>query len=512
MAWGYCFVMVDSLVAKASANGTRSDWASAYCNVNDELNGVRLQPAYGSIPKELNGSLYRNGPGRLERDGHWVHHPFDGDGMVTALRFKEGSVELRNRFVRTDGWLKEEKAGKYLYRGLFGSQKPGGILATAFDVRFKNVANTNVVQLGDELLALWEAGSPYALDPVSLETRGLTLLQNALKPTEAFSAHPRFDPGHHGEARLVTFAVTAGPNSNVHLMEFATEGPMKGKLVAERCDSCVGFTFLHDFAITKNWAIFLKNPIALKPLPFVLGQKGAAQCLRPTPGGHGQFLLIPRECGAFAGEPPKRIDGPTGFVFHHLNAFEDPVSNEVVLDSINYNHPPDIGAESDFRNVDLKSFPEGQMRRCRINPTNGIVVVNWLEKRSCEFAMVNPHYEGIEARFAWMAVTESKTGPGPLQAIEKLDLRTGERLDWSAAPRGFVNEPVMVPAQSDHKYRLAEDAGWVLVLIWNAERCATDLVILRASDMQKQALIELPLAIPPGLHGSWVDNKVSMHP
>jgi all-trans-8'-apo-beta-carotenal 15,15'-oxygenase len=111
-----------------------------------------------------------------------------------------------------------------------------------------------------------------------------------------------------------------------------------------------------------------------------------------------------------------------------------------------------------------------------------------------------------------MAVTESKTGPGPLQAIEKLDLRTGERLDWSAAPRGFVNEPVMVPAQSDHKYRLAEDDGWVLVLIWNAERCATDLVILRASDMQKQALIELPLAIPPGLHGSWVDNKVSMHP
>ena len=287
---------------------------------------------------------------------------------------------------------------------------------------------------------------------------------------------------------------------------------LKGKLVAERCDSCVGFTFLHDFAITKNWAVFYKNPITLKPLPFVLGQKGAAQCLRPTPGGHGQFLLIPRECGAFAGEPPRLIEGPTGFVFHHLNAFEDPISNEVVLDSINYNKPPDIGAESDFRNIDLKSIPEGQMRRCRINPTNGAVVVNWLEKRSCEFAMVNPRYQGMEARFAWMAVTETQNGPGPLQAIEKLDLKTGERREWSAAPRGFVNEPIMVPAPSNNKYSLEEDAGWVLALIWNAERCATDLVILGATDMEEQALIQLPLAIPPGLHGSWVEKKTSINP
>jgi all-trans-8'-apo-beta-carotenal 15,15'-oxygenase len=295
-------------------------------------------------------------------------------------------------------------------------------------------------------------------------------------------------------------------------MEFATEGALNGKLVSERCDSCDGFIFLHDFAITKNWAVFFKNPITLKPLAFILGQKGAAQCLRPTPGGLGQFLLIPRECGAYAGEPPKLIDGPNGFVFHHLNAFEDPFTNEIVLDSINYNHPPDIGAESDFRNIDLSLIPEGQMRRCRINPTNGKVVINWLEKRSCEFAMVNPLYEGIEARFAWMAVTKSINGPGPLQAIEKLDLKSGERIDWSAAPRSFVNEPIMVPAPSNNKYSLAEDEGWVLVMIWNGERRATDLVILSAIDMKEQALIQLPLAIPPGLHGSWVDSKFSMNP
>jgi all-trans-8'-apo-beta-carotenal 15,15'-oxygenase len=43
----------------------------------------------------------------------------------------------------------------------------------------------------------------------------------------------------------------------------------------------------------------------------------------------------------------------------------------------------------------------------------------------------------------------------------------------------------------------------VLVPVWNGARCATDLVILNAADMSEQAVLELPLAIPYGLHGSW---------
>ncbi|MCP9787016.1 carotenoid oxygenase family protein, partial [Cyanobium sp. N5-Cardenillas] len=202
---------VASPAGAASPAYDRSDWASSFGNVSQELTDVPLAATRGSIPAELNGTLYRNGPGRLERGGHWVHHPFDGDGMITALRFTAGGAQLSNRFVRTEGWLAEEKAGTYLYRGVFGTPKPGGVLANAFDLRLKNIANTHVVRLGDQLLALWEASSPHALDPLSLETRGLSLLGGVLKPGEAFSAHPRFDPGHHGATRMVTFGVKAGP-------------------------------------------------------------------------------------------------------------------------------------------------------------------------------------------------------------------------------------------------------------------------------------------------------------
>ena len=164
---------------------------------------------------------YRNGPGRLERGGQRVHHPFDGDGMVTAVRFSEEGVSLTNRFVRTEGWQAEEAAGKVLYRGVFGSQKPGGLFANAFDLRLKNIANTGVVQLGDELLALWEAAEPHALDPKTLHTHGISLLGGVLRKGEAFSAHPRFDPGHHDRPRMVNFGVQTGPRSTIRLMELS---------------------------------------------------------------------------------------------------------------------------------------------------------------------------------------------------------------------------------------------------------------------------------------------------
>jgi all-trans-8'-apo-beta-carotenal 15,15'-oxygenase len=113
--------------------------------------------------------------------------------------------------------------------------------------------------------------------------------------------------------------------------------------------------------------------------------------------------------------------------------------------------------------------------------------------------MVNPQRQGLSAQYAWMAVAEREIGNDPLQAIQKLDLNTGDTRTWSAAPRGFVSEPLMVARPGSS----AEDDGWVLDLVWNGARGASDLVILNAADLSEVAVLELPLAIPHGLHGSW---------
>jgi all-trans-8'-apo-beta-carotenal 15,15'-oxygenase len=260
--------------------------------------------------------------------------------------------------------------------------------------------------------------------------------------------------------------------------------------------------------------VFLQNAIAFNHLPYVFGQKGAAQCLASKPGEAGQFWLIPRPGTAAAQRhsEPLRVPAPEGFVFHHLNAFEDAASGELVVDSLYYADFPSIGPDTDFRAVDFESIPEGQLLRCRIDLERAAadpaaaVRQNWLEQRCCEFATVHPARQGLEPRFAWMAVAERERGNDPLQAIEKLDLVSGERRMWSAAPRGFVSEPVFVPRPGADT--AAEDDGWVLCLVWNGARCASDLVILNATDMGEQAVLELPLAIPHGLHGSWVAAAV----
>jgi all-trans-8'-apo-beta-carotenal 15,15'-oxygenase len=43
--------------------------------------------------------------------------------------------------------------------------------------------------------------------------------------------------------------------------------------------------------------------------------------------------------------------------------------------------------------------------------------------------------------------------------------------------------------------------------VWNGARCASDLVILCARTMAELAVLELPLAIPHGLHGSFVAQR-----
>ncbi len=485
---------------KSSERFDQKDWSSAYGNVERELSNVRLKLVAGQVPTNLNGTFYRNGPGRLERNGDWVHHPFDGDGMITSMNFSNGKVNLTNRFVRTKAWKEEEKAQKFLYRGVFGTKKSGNAISNAFDLRLKNIANTNVIRLGNDLLALWEAAEPYSLNPETLETNGLSNLNGALKGKEAFSAHPRFDPGHHKEPRMVTFGLKTGPKSTLRLMEFSTQGEISGQLLSDRKDNFDGFAFLHDFAITANWAIFMQNAIEFNPLPFLFGQKGAAQCLKSQPNGQAKLWLIPRETGLFSKQEPRIFDAPNGFVFHHLNAFEN--GDQVILDSIFYKDFPSIGPNEDFRKIDFHTLPEGILKRCRINLLTKKIEQEVLSNQCCEFAMVNPKLQGYSAEYSWMATAEKDNGNGPLQAIKKLNLNTKEAISWCIAPRGFVSEPLMVPNPSSS----IEDDGWILDLIWDGAKQKNELVILKANDLKHVATLEIPIKIPHGLHGSWASQ------
>jgi len=494
----------------------RKGWQTGYRSLKEEFD-YWIDDIEGEIPPELHGTLFRNGPGMLDVHGQQIQHPFDGDGMICAIAFDHGRAHFRNRFVRTEGYVAEQAAGRILYRGVFGTQKPGGWLANVFDLRLKNIANTNILYWGGKLLALWEAAEPHRLDPATLETLGLDQLEGVLQPGEAFAAHPWIDPACNqddGAPCLVNFSIKPGLSSTITLFEFNPEG----KLLRKHAHAVPGFAFIHDFAITPSYAIFFQNPVSFNPLPFLFGKRGAGECITFNPDKPTQIVVIPRHTEPQTAKRDKLkarvFETHAGFVFHHANAFEQ--EGEVVIDSVCYGSLPAVEAEADFRETDFDALAPGQLWRFRINLQTQAVQQELLESRCCEFPYVHPAKAGRSHRYIFMGAAHAPEGNAPLQAIVKIDIETGERQLWSAAPQGYVSEPIFVPRSSAaFKNGLpsaelvgAEDDGWLLTLVYDAAQERSDVVILdaRALDQEPVARLHLRHHVPYGLHGSFTPH------
>lgn len=470
---------------------TREDWQRGYESLHTE-HEYWITDIEGEIPADLEGTLFRNGPGRLDINGQPFHHPFDGDGMICAVTFTQGKAHFRNRYVRTEGYLAETAAGKILYRGVFGTQKPGGWLANIFDLKSKHIANTSALFWNQQLFALWEAGLPYQLDPATLETTGPSTLNGILKPTEAWSAHPRVDPT--APRKLINFALQPGLSTSLVIDEVDESG----HLLQKRTEIIPGFAFVHDFAITPNYYIFFQNPVSLNPFPFLLGFRSAGQCISFNAKQPTKILLIPRNLA----QPMQVIETEPCFVFHHANAYES--DDVIVVDSICYAGFPTLDSDADFRDVNFATLPEGQLWRFTIQPQTKTATHQVITPQTCEFPTLHPQAVGQPYRYLYIGTAEQEQGNAPLQAIAKFDLQTGSRTSWSAAPRGFVGEPVFVPKP----FQNAEEQGWLLTMIYDAAYHRSEIVVLDAADLAQGPLARLRLShhVPYGLHGCFTPH------
>ncbi len=476
----------------------QSAWQRGYESQTQEAT-YEITEIEGSIPAELRGTLFRNGPGLLDIGGTPIKHPFDGDGMICAVTFNQGRAFFQNRFVRTEGFVAEQKAGRPVYRGVFGTQKPGGILANAFDLRIKNIANTNVLYWGKKLLALWEAAEPHSLNPETLETLGLDYLGNILEPGDGFAAHPRIDPASiwdDGQPCLVNFAVKPGLATTLVVYEISPEG----ELLRRHEHQVSGFAFIHDFVITPHYVVFFQASVKFNPLPYVLGIKGAGECVDFQANKPTRMIIIPRDP---AGGAVQTLEAEAGFVFHHANAFEQ--DGKIIVDSVCYQSIPQVQQETDYKNVDFDKLDPGQLWRFTLDLAQSKVTRELLDIRCCEFPVVHPDHVGRDYRYIYIGATHNLKGNAPLQAVWKLDLKENQQQLHSFAPHSFAGEPIFVP----HPDGTREDEGWVLIMTYDSQHHRPDIVILDAQQIDAQPLATLHLKqhIPYGLHGSWTSEQ-----
>lgn len=496
-------------------------WAGAFRSQLQEFD-YEITEIEGTLPEGLKGStLFRNGPGRFERGDQRVAHYLDGDGYLSKIGFSPtGKVYFSSKFVKTAEHQQEEADNAFGFRTTFGNAKPGGPLAALLDLYLKNPANTHVVPWGGKLLALYEAGAPYRIDPHSLETLGLENLEGGLNPhplpgsklnalkrrsagQQAMTAHPHVDPVRD---RLVTW--TWGMNMNIgkpnelviELIEYDAHWQAVSRMTYKMPGAAVN---PHDFALTQNYYVFFENALSFDITPFLLGKKSPADCLNLLPKPT-KVHLIPRPDGAMASTEPTVLETEQWFSIHQACASERedgsvevyssgwPKSEGGFLTSWG-GYAPDFDAISPTYLWQTIINPNQQSVIHRIAPgTEGYCIAH---------PHTNPNKETLPSRYLYMPYCNNIGESSPPIGYLKLDTQTQEQQLWTGHPLCFAEEPVFVPNSQGNK----EDDGWLLGLMYDHLRERSSLAIFDTTNISAGPICRLWFThhLAHGLHGSW---------
>ncbi len=466
-------------------------WSKALAQTAVEFGPTALPVLSGQIPAGLRGSLYRNGPGRLERAGKGVSHWFDGDGAILAVHLQETGASGLYRYVQTQGYRDEEKAGRYLYGGY--GQLASGPLWTRWQHPTKNAANTSVLALPDRLLALWEGGPPHALDLEALTTLGVEELGGVLAGSRAYSAHPKRD-AQTGE--IWNFGVAyRGTTAVLNLYR----SDRQGRVVRQGAVSLPGAPLVHDFALCGGFLVFCVPPVAMRwaGLPVLLGIQSYSDALHWQAGQPTRLLVIDREHLELVAQS----EAPGWFQWHFSNGYED-ADQTLVVDLIRY---PDFRTNQYLKEVatgETRTRSDPSLWRLRLESLSGRLLESYpLLERPCEFATVQPEEVGQKARYAYLSVHTEAADPARelFGAIGRVDLETGN-LEQAVCGSGcYPMEPLYAPDRLDPR------RGWLLTVVFDGNREQSEVWIYAAEALAQGPVcrLALPQVVPFGFHGTW---------
>ncbi|MEO1148386.1 MAG: carotenoid oxygenase family protein, partial [Cyanobacteria bacterium J06638_22] len=461
-------------------------WAKAFDEPMSEFPLTPLSVIEGSIPDGLRGTLYQNGPGRLERGGDRMGHWFDGDGAVLAVHFAEGAARATYRFVQTAGYRAEAEAGRLIF-GNYGTV-PAGPLWQRFGKSPKNVANTSVMQLGDRLLTLWEAGEPYGLDLETLETLGTAPLdQLAGLP---YSAHPKRDP-LSGE--VYNFGVTFGASTTLQVYR----SDRQGKLLRRARFPLPGTPLIHDFVLAGRYLVFLIPPVRISTLPLLLNLKSASDAMSWLPQEGTQILVLDRETLELVGQG---VADPW-YQWHFGNGVED-ADGRLRITLVSY---PDFSTNQYLKEVPtgrVQTTAKGTLWEVCIAPQSGTVLdMQLLVERACEFPTVAATDVGVAQHSTYLAVHQ----PGQMEkgeifeAIAHFHHPTETLTVADCGSSRYPSEPLFVPYPDD------PENGWLLTVVFDGVSDRSEVWIYERDHLADGPCCRLALPNPValGFHGTW---------
>ncbi|WP_397422234.1 carotenoid oxygenase family protein [Phenylobacterium sp.] len=451
------------------------NWQVAFSDVDADLPRAPLKLVHGRAPKDLAGSLYRNGPGKFHRPGGSVDHWFDGDGLMRAFRVSDGAATLEARFVDTPKRRVEAAANAMVQPGFGTAGKPGAQVRNADDA---NPANISVMSMGGELWALWEAGSPVAMDPKDLSTKGMKTLREDLVHMP-FLAHPRRDPG--GDVWSLGLSGT-----QAIVWRVAADGALKSADMV----SLPMASYVHDFTATKRHLIVILQPWVQDRMVMPYADSFT---WRPEMGT--QVLVLDK-----ADLTKRRIyELPPFFAFHFGSAWEE-ADGTLRFDGC-------FTPDARFATTNGKAFMKGTFEpepdpiltlvtlrpdgRATLEPT-GV---------TAEFPRVDGRRSGDTRRYTIHATATAPNTP-LFHGVATYDWKAGKSNSYDFGASHLVEEAVFVARPGGTE----ELDGWLLAPSVNTRAKATELHVFDARRISAGPICtwrsEHPL--PVSLHGVFV--------
>jgi carotenoid cleavage dioxygenase len=434
-----------------------------YAPILTEIDAYDL-PVHGSIPRDLSGRYLRNGANPANGPTmHW----FAGDGMIHGMRLRDGKAEwYRNRWVRT--------------KALAGVDRLD--MSTGTMDLTVGLANTHVIAHAGRIFALEEGSFPNELTP-DLDTLGPDDFGGRLNTP--FTAHPHTCP-ETGEMHFFGYQLVTPPYVTYHVADAA------GNLIHSQGIDVPGPTMVHDFAISRNYAIFLDLPVT-----FDLDAALAGTMPFQWNESYGARIGLLHRDGARGGANPVWFDVDLCYVFHIMNAWDDGGST-VWLDA---------GRHASMWKGSADNFEPSLMWRWKFDLGNGTVTEEQLDDVSHAFPRVDDRKVGFPNRYGW-AVAPRDPASGVRfdspNTIVKYDLERQNIHRYDLGPEAMPGEPVFVPTSDT----AGEDEGYLMTFVYNRAEGTSSFVVLDAADHEAPpiATVPIPQRIPHGFHGSWIDD------